>query len=405
MCSTSKQVNPIFNTNADGSVIIRGRDFTEVIRPWGHPDGFGCSGCHREEYNGEARPLFLIHALRFYGNPDGRPQTLHRATAEPIDRIARTVPKEVLKSIYHLAHWPIELIQLAETNVDGFIMLAKSNPALLCLIARTAATHSLWGPRYWGEHLIGRDENDITRQLGYGSPCAGYLRKIREEGLCAHGYLDLALTAWQRPGMARLLVHVPRVTLDVMTTALNHWAIVNECPTLLHVAADTTNGDYSTEVCEAVESIVQIRRSMRRPTWPWRKFTNLQQLRKLKVRVEQDALKEGKLTDVTYPAPPISPCSDWKWISCLSELQAMGVEYNNCAESHHWRCISGQTAVYVSRRTSYDETIIVVLNRSGSKGWEVSDILGPSNALVDDEEQITVLRHFQEALNTEGGAE
>lgn len=400
---SSTKIDPIFTENTDGSVTIRGRDFTEVIRPWGHPDGFGASGCHREPYNGEARPFFLPHALRYYGNPEGRPQTLHRATAEPIDRIARSVPREVLQAIYHLMHWPIELVQLAETNVEGFLLLAKSNPALLCVIARTAATHSLWGPRYWGEHLIGRDENDITRQLGFGSPCAGYLRRIREEGLCAHGYLDLALSAWQRPGMARLLVHVPRVTLDVMTTALNHWMVVSECPTLLHLAADSTHGDYSTEVCETVESVVQMRRSTRRSSWPWRKFSNIRQLRKLKYRVEQDALKEGKLTDVTYPAPPISPCSDWMWVSCLSQLQGVGEQYNNCAESYHWRCISGQTAVYLSRRTSYDDTVIVVMNRGSGGRWEVADVLGPCNALVDDEEQIAVRRHFQEAL--EGGAE
>ncbi len=404
---SSIHIDPIFTENADGSVTVRGRDFTETQRPWGHPDGFGCNGCHRESYNGEARPLFLIHALRYHGNPEGRIQTLRRATAEPIDRIAQSVPKEVLRAIYHLAHWPIELIQLAETNVEGFLLLAKSNPALLCVIARTAATHSLWGPKYWGELLIGRDENDITRQLGYGSPCAGYLRRIRDEGLCAHGYLDLALTAWQRPHMARLLVHVPRVTLDVMTTALNHWAVVSECPTLLHLASNATHGDYSTEVCETVESIVQMRRAMRRSAWPWRKFSNIQQLRKLKNRVEQEAMKMGKLADVTYPAPPISPCSDWRWVSSLTELQSVGLDYDNCAESYHWRCISGQSAIYISRRTNFDDTVIVVLNRGSGKRWEVSDILGPCNALVDDEEQIAVRRHFEEALEaeSEGGSE
>ena len=89
----------------------------------------------------------------------------------------------------------------------------------------------------------------------------------------------------------------------------------------------------------------------------------------------------------------------------MSELQSVGRDYNNCAQTYHWRCISGQSAIYISRRTSYEDTVIVVLNRGSGGRWEVTDILGPCNALVDDEEQIAVRRHFQEALEGEGGAQ
>jgi hypothetical protein len=394
-----------FNTNADGSVTINGADFQETIRPWGHPEGFGVSGCHREHYNGEARPLFLLHALRYHGNPSGRPQTLSPATAEPIDRIARSIPQEVLRSIYHLPHWPVELIQIAESNPDVFVYVAKQNPALVCLLAREAATHTLWGPHYFGQ-LLGRRENDICRQLGLPPDTAWYLRKISDQRLCAHGYLDIALSAWKRPGMRRLLRHVARGNLDVTTTALMHWEIVRECPSLLHIAAEERmpDSDFATEVYQTIEEISQLRTVLRKPRWPWRKIRDIEQLRQIRKDVQEQALKQGKLNEICYPAPPVSPCSEWWWASNSTELTAVGQKYNNCAATYHWKCLMGDCALYLSRRTAHDDTVIVVLMRSRPQGrWEVADIVGPCNALVDEDEQIAVRRHFQDAL--EGGAQ
>lgn len=394
MSSTSRKSDIIFTKHRDGSVTVRGHDFTEHLRPWGHPQGFGCTGSHREHYNGEQRPVFLTSAIRIHGASD----RVTRGSAPCIDRIALSVPLEIRQSIYHLLHWPIELIQIAECEPQAFLRLVKRNPALACVIARQAAIQPLWDARYWGNHLLGRKENDITRQLSLGSNCAGFLRKIRDETLCSHGYLDLALSAWKRPGMARLLQHVRRVNLDVVTVAFNLWAIVRECPSLLHIAAANQNV-YSTEVYETVEHVSQIRRSLRKPTWPWRKIRDLEHLRKLRLRAEREALAQGKLADVVYPPPPVSPCSDWQWVSCLSELQEVGERYQNCAESYHWRCLSGDVALYVSRRTSWEDTVIVTLCQlRGSNRWEVTDVLGPNNALVDEEEAIAVRRHFEEAL-------
>lgn len=402
MSNSKLNSSTIFTENSDGSVTINYEGGKEILRPWGHPEGFGCEGCHRESYNGEQRPMFLTSALRWHGTARTHP----RGSAPCIDRIALSVPKSIRQAIYHLPHWPIELIQLAECFPDYFLRLIKRNPALACVLARHAATHTLWGPRYWGHYFLYRPENDISRQLGLGSPCANFLRKIRDETLCAHGYLDLALSAWKRPQMARLLQHVRVVNLDVITTAFNAWRTVIECPSLLHVAASATNV-YSTEVYETVEHVCQIRRTLRKPAWPWRRIRDLEQLRKIRLRAESEALAKGKLADVVYPSPPISPCSDWRWISCLSELQDMGSKYQNCAESYHWKCLSGDVALYVSRRTSWDDTVIVTLSRlRGLDRWELTDALGPHNALIDEEENKTVRRHFEEALQEarEGGA-
>ena len=384
-----KSTDKIFTEHRDGSLTIRYTGGTEHHRPWGHPDGFGCTGCHRESYNGELRPMFLTNALRWHGAPNGRP----RGSAPCVDKLALSVPREILQSIYHLPHWPIELIQISECHPKAFLKLVMGNPALACVIARQASLHPLWNARYWGQHLLGRKENDITRQLSLGSNCAAYLRKIRDETLCSHGYLDLALSAWKQPGMPRLLQHVGSVNLDTMTTAYNHWQLVIECPSLLHIASANQNV-YSTEVYETVEHISQIKRALRKPRWPWRKIRNLEHLRK------------GKLTDVVYPLPPVSPCSDWRWISCLSELQELGEKYQNCAETYHWKCLSGDVALYVSRRTSWEDTVIVTISRmQGINGWQVTDVLGANNALVDEDEEDSVRQYFEFAMSVEGSGE
>lgn len=399
MSSTRQSSDKIFTEHADGSVTVRGHDFTEVLRPWGHPQGFGCSGCHRESYNGEQRPVFLTHALRSYGAPTGMKM---KATAEPVDRIARSVPREILEAIYHLPHWPVELIQIAECNPKAFVRLARSNPALLALLARESATHTLWGPKHFGR-LLGRRENDICRQLSYPPDTAWLLRKIPDHGLLAHGYLDMTLTGWRRPGMRRLLRHVRRVTLDVSLTAMNCWQLVQGCPSLLHVASDTDQS-YSTEVYQTVEEVTQMRGAMRRPRWPWRKINDLEHLRRIRKQTQEAAIAAGKLGEVVYPPPPVSPCSDWMWISNSVELEGVGQQMRNCASSYHWRCLMGDAALYISRRCAVEDTTIVVLSRTHSGcRWQVTDILGPQNALVDEEEEASVRRHFEEAL--EGGAE
>ncbi|NBB81133.1 MAG: hypothetical protein GVY36_17120 [Verrucomicrobia bacterium] len=189
-----------------------------------------------------------------------------------------------------------------------------------------------------------------------------------------------------------------------MMVSFNCWQLVQVCPSLLHIAANNHNV-YSTEVYETVEHVSQIRKTLRKPTWPWRRIRNLEHLRKIRLRAESEALAKGKLSDVVYPPPPVSPYSEWMWVSCLSELKDVGKKYQNCAESYHWRCLSGDVAIYVSRRTSLEDTVIVTLSRlRGLGSWEVTDVLGPHNALVDEPEQSAVRRYFLEALE-EGGAE
>lgn len=350
--------------------------------------------------------MFLLHALRYYGNPSGRPQTMHRPTAAPIDKIARSIPRDVLMAIYHIPHWPIELIQIAEVYPDAFVLLCKSNPALAALLGRIGATHTLWGPCYFGQYL-GRDENDICRQIGYGSEIATYLRKFADVSLTAHGYMDLALTAWRKPGMSRLLTHVPLITLDVMVTALNHWQVARECPSILHLTAEKENPemDFSTTVYENVEAIQQMRRSMRKPAWPWNKIESVEQLRRIRQETETAAFRAGKLAHTVYPAPPVSPCADWRWISDSHELAELGQMYHNCASSCHWKCLTGDCAIYHSRRTGFDETVIVSLVRDRStNAWNIGDIVGPNNALVDEEDADKARLHFEISLE-EGGRE
>lgn len=396
-----------FTIQQDGCVTINGvSGILETIRPWGHPKGFGVDGCHRESYNGEARPMFLLHAIRYYGNPTGQPQTVHRPTAEPIDQIARSIPRDVLMAIYHIPHWPIELIQLAEVYPEAFVLLCKSNPALAALLGRLGATHTLWGPRYFGQYL-GRDENDICRQIGYGSEIATYLRRFADVSLSAHGYLDMALTAWRKPGMSRLLTHLPLITLDTMVTAMNHWQIARECPSILHLTSEKQDSetDYSTTVYENVEAVQQMRRSMRKPAWPWNKIKSVDQLQKIRQETEEAAFKAGTLAHTVYPAPPVSPCAEWGWISESQELADLGRQYQNCASSHHWKCLTGDCAIYVSRRTGFDETVIVSLIRDrATNSWSIGDIVGPRNSLVDEEDAEKARLHFEIALE-KGGAE
>lgn len=393
MSNSKHESSTVFTQNSDGSVAINYDGGQEVLRPWGHPDGFGCAGCHRESYNNEQRPMFLVSAIRIHGASDHAT----KGSAPCIDRIALSIPLEIRKAIYHLPHWPIEMIELAECFPEHFLKLIRWNPALIAVLAHHSANRTQWGAKYWGNYFLWRRPNDITRQLGLGSSCAKFLGKIKDEGLCAHGYLDLILTGWKRPGMARLLRHVPRVNLDVALTATNHWQLVRECPSLLHLAAAIPQ-PYSSEVYEAVEEITQMRGALQRRRWPWRKIRDIEQLRKIRKATQEAALAAGKLGEIVYPPPPVSPCSDWKWISNSTELEEIGLAMENCAASYHWRCLTGDAALYFSRHSAVEDTTMVVIARSNrSSDWQVTDVFGYANALVDEEKEKAIRRHFEGA--------
>jgi len=397
------KIDPIFTTSSDGCVTINGADFHETIRPWGHPSGFAVTGCERASYNGQAQPLFLLPVMRHYGNPSGGPS--EPVSAPPIERLVKTIPRAVLTAIFHLPHWPVELVQIAEVYPEAFILLCKSNPALVALLAREVASNALWEPSYFGKYL-GRDEKEICQQIGYGSDLARYLRHFTDVGLTAHGFLDIAISGWRKPGMRRLLTHVPKVNFGVMLTSFNHWELARECPSILHVAAEEVeeNYHYSTEVCEHIEAICQMRRGMRLPSWTWQKIRSMEHLREIRQRTEEQAIKAGTLQHTVYPAPPVSPCTGWRWVSDSDELSHLSLQYHNCAETYHWRCMTGDCALYISRRTSYEDTIIVLISRNRfTQKWEVEDIVGAGNSLVDDEYARSARLHFEISLK-EGGS-
>jgi len=117
--------------------------------------------------------------------------------------------------------------------------------------------------------------------------------------------------------------------------------------------------------------------------------------------VEHSLVTRGS-AEVCYPAPPVSPCSEWHWISTSRELVEHAKRFSNCAGSHHWKCLCGECAIYESRYEIGDEAIIVVLLKEG-KRWRVSDILGPANSLVDEELAANAREYFEEQIALEGG--
>lgn len=385
MIDDNKLLQDICEINSDGSVTLKGNGFAETWRPWGHTSGFGVDGCKVESYNGALAPLLLTQILML------------RDVGGPLRQISDSIPDNVHAAASKFLHWPVEHLQLAECHPQGYIQLADQNPALLNYMASLSASHTLWGAKKWGE-LLGHSQKYIGLQLSLPPGCVSYFSRIRDTSMCCHGYLEMALTAYKQIGMARLLTHVPHITLDVILLAFNHWKIVRACPSLLHIASELPT--YSTLVCEDVAAISDMRRASRRPTWPWRKIRGLNQLRQIRNQLTEEAIQAGRGDYMLFPPPPVSPCSDWHAITNSKELYRHANLHKNCAMEQGWKLLSGKMALYESRHSSPLDTVIVVLAK-GAEGWRVEDVLGHENALVEEDTRADVTHYFTEALSYE----
>ena len=215
----------------------------------------------------------------------------------PLQAITDSIPLEVKQASLHFLHWPIEHIQLAEHHPQAYVQLCEQNPALINYLASLSANHTLWNASYWGQ-LLGKNQKDITLEIGAGSDLAGYLAKIRDIGLCCHGYLELALSARRQPHMKRLLNHIQEINLDVILAAFQHWQIVGECPNLLHLAAE--GAAMSTDVSDSIEVISSTRQRMRKPRWPWRKIRSTSALQRLEKQTVDEAVGSGLDDAILY---------------------------------------------------------------------------------------------------------
>jgi hypothetical protein len=382
--SSKITTNKIFNINADGSLTLHGTDFKETIRPWGHSEGFGVEGCKRSLHTGQQEPLLLLPAL----------ESPYRASG-PIRCIINTIPVSVLEVVQKYLQWQVEHLQMAERNVQGYLNLSQQNPALLNLLASYSA-NCLMGPRHYGD-LLHLPQKKIARNVGLHGSWAKYLSQI-DVDICTYGYLQMALTAIRQRGMERLLSHVKDVNLDVMLLAMTYPDIASHCPSLLHLAA--YGESTSTVVFDAVTQITSANQALRRPRWVWRRLHSLEQLSKIHERVSFQALKQGVGNASVYPAPPLSPCSNWEAITDSDELQEFARVHANCGLQQNWKLVSGRMAIYVSRRCSLDDTVIVVVEQNGGT-WGVSDVLGTQNSLVETSLEAAVRDEFDAAL---GGA-
>lgn len=378
----SSKIQNALTLKTDGTLVIRGADFTETFRPWGHPDGFGVEGCKRSAHTGQQEPLLLMPAI----------QDPLRSERSPISYIINTIPVSVLGVVQKYLQWQVEHLQMAERNVQGYLNLSQQNPALLNLLACYSA-NCLLGPRHYGD-LLALPQKEIMRKVGLQSSWAKYLSKMYV-GICTHGYLQLALTAIRQPDMSRLLARVQRVNLDVMLVALNYPAIAQTCPSLLHLAAQGES--TSTAVFDSVTQITTANQALRRPRWVWRRLHTQEQLSKIHERVSLEAAKTGVGLASLYPAPPLSPCSEWEVITDSDALREFSRVHVNCGIDQNWKLASGRMAIYVSRRTSLDDTIIVVVEQT-AEIWRVTDVLGTQNSLVDPSVTDEVRSEFNAAL-------
>lgn len=378
-----KSNEELFEIDDHGAVTLRGADFTETWRPWGHPDGFGVEGCKRASYNGQLEPLLANKVLNL-GDVGG-----------PLQSITESIPEEIRKASFNFIHWPVEHLQLAECHPEGYLNLADQNPALLTYLCYLAASNTLWDAQHWGQ-LLGHNQKYIARQIGLDTAMVSYLARISDVGLLCHGYLELAFAAWRKMSMPRMLTHVSCINLDVILLALNEWDLVRECPSLLHIAAKGEPMDTIT-----FHTVCVIRSALRRSrkSWRWDSVRNFKHLERIRDKALQQAAREGCDGALAYPSPPVSPCSEWMAITTDQELGEQADRHLNCALEHAWKMTMGKMSIFESRGTTPNDTIIVVMERVQGK-WSITDILGTQNSLVDPNIEENVRWRFEALLET-----
>lgn len=371
-----------FQILPDGSVEATGPDFHEMWRPWGHPSGFGVHGCARDEPSGMLTPRLLNQVLR-------EPASRIPAALRPL---AMSIPEEVRAAVYPIVHYEVELLQLAEVETDAFLQLRRTNPALLLLVAEGLGKDLEGRAKKWGS-LLTRRQTAIMREFGYPGSWAKLLRKIQPTSMITRGLIHLALEAFSRPHMARILSHAPALSFDTVLLAHRYPEAVAQCPSL--ISESLIERAYSTAVFDRVERIYELRNSMgHHPIWPYRHIS-LDTLVRACARLEQRAMEQGADILSIYPCPPVLPDDQWAVVTNSRELQEFAEAFQNCAVTMHWRLTLGIMAIYYTRTDP--DPICVVLERSQGT-WQVSDVLGEEDALVEPERKEVVSRHFEETL-------
>lgn len=367
------------------TVTIEGAGFSEIWKPYNHPEGFGVHGALICRHTGECKPLLANRMFRI-GSIEG-----------PLRPIFESIPTRILEVVASYDHYPVELTGLASLAEDDFLRLHKQNPFLLLLVARSVARDSLWPVKHWAS-LLNKSWSVISEAMGYHRSTGKLAVKVKDTKLWAYGYLQMFLTATQKPGMPRLLRHIQTVTLDVLTVALSLADEATDCPTLLRAASQ--NETMIPNVTEDASAIIQVRERMKvQPYWPYKSVPEQRILSYWRARLEETAMRDGVEVITEYPPPPLSPDSEWDCIITADQLKDFAEKWRNCALSYHWRLLTGVTAIFFERGDS-PLSICVVLDRDG-EDWHVSEVLMPDNQPPSADVEERVRADFEDALNAE----
>lgn len=365
------------------TVQIVGADFTETWQAYDHPDGFWVHGAPTSSITGEIHPL-LGHKFFLKDRIEG-----------VLQPIRDSIPDKIHQLISEFDHYLVELTALASLNEPAFLRLHRTNPMLLVLVARSVARHCLWRPDHWAT-ILGMKWRDIAEAIGCHPSVAGAAAKIRDRRLMAYGYIQLFLTAASKPGLIRLLRHVEEITLDVLTVALSLPEEAMQCPALLHSAGE--NKSMVPIVTEDAVAIRQVRERMGlEPAWPYNWVPQREVLSYWRARLEETAMKDCIRVDTVYPAPPISPDSQWTCITTADELTDFAEKWKNCGKSLHWRLLLGITMIWHQR--NFSPTALCAVIDKEPNGWRVSSVLMPDNQPPSIEMVELVRMDFEDALN------
>lgn len=364
-------------------VTISGVDFKEVWHPFNDPSGFWVEGAVTNTQTGELEPVLYRHFFRL------------DEIKGPLNPIQKSIPRQVLSIAEGIPNFKVEHVALASLDVNAFQRLHRQNPMLLALLARSVSKDTLWTPADWAKAMR-LPWGAIAERIGCHRSVGALAAKVKDCELTGYGYMQLFLTIVRNPRIARLLRHVSRITLDVMTTALSLDAEACLCPALLHAAAQ--NNSFLPSIAESAAAIIQLRERMGlKPAWPYRHVPDAATFTYWRARIEEAAMRAGVPVYTAYPPPSLAPDSTWAAIVTSDELAEFGDRWGNCAISLHWRLLAGLTAVYHHRHFNC-EALCVVVDKEPT-GWRVSHVLMPANYEPTEDIRRVVVADFEDALN------
>jgi len=285
-----------------------------------------------------------------------------------------TIAPEVRRVVRRFSSRQWHLLALC-TRCPGALELAATNPGLAFAIAsnwcfRDPAPRQ---PMRAARRLVRLRRRDAAAWLGFPRTNAAVriLGRVRPD-------VDVALLlslrrSLAKPGVPRLLAHVPRIGHPVAYLVESDRLRAATPPALVREIARSPKRRQNVRLLRETydDALLMGRR--------WPRPRSLAALRRFEARLDEEpSPRDAPIPQVPFPPAPYPAAAGVEPIRSAPELRAEGRRMRHCAGRYVASVAAGRCSFYRVRAPLEDATLALVRTRGG--GWHLGQLRGRANA-------------------------